>query len=136
MAILLYLPNRVFDILDIVRARLRVGPGWSFSVRATELLDLNMVGAHATVFVGLRGPGHEPRIPWPFGVETMECLEASLADSTDEHAVPGVVDDTAGLPQNRPTVSVTAHVDGQLAPWVRTEDDARAQEKLLRLTEL
>lgn len=87
-AILLYLPNRIFDILDIVRARVRVGPGWSLSARATELLDLNM-GAHATVFVGLRGPRHEPRIPWPFGVETMEGLEFSVADSTDEDAPNG-----------------------------------------------
>jgi len=87
-ALLLYLPNRVFDILDIVRARVRVGPGWTLSLRATELLDLNM-GAHATVFAGLRGPRHEPRIPWPFGVETMEGLEGSLADSTDEQRPDG-----------------------------------------------
>lgn len=87
-ALLLYLPNRLFDILDLVRARVRLGPGWTLSLRATELLDLNM-GAHATAFIGLQGPRHEPVIPWPFGIETMEGMEASLADSTDEEGPNG-----------------------------------------------
>lgn len=82
-AVLFWLPNRVFDILDLVRARVRVGPGWTISARATELLDVNM-GAHATFFVGLRGPRGYPRIPWPFGLETFSGVEVSVADGTQE----------------------------------------------------
>lgn len=81
-AILLWLPNRVFDVLDVVRARVRVGPGWTFSARATELFDINM-GAHRTIFVGLRGPRGEPIIPWPLGLETFQGVELSVVDDTD-----------------------------------------------------
>lgn len=80
--LLFWLPNRVFDVLDLVRARVRVGPGWTFSVRVTELADVNM-GAHRAFFVGLRGPRHEPMIPWPLGLERFEGVEVSVMDMTD-----------------------------------------------------
>lgn len=86
--LLLWLPNRIFDILDIARARVRVGPGWTISARATELLDVNL-GGHATFFVGLPGPRGKPRIPLPFGLETFAGVEVSVVDMTqenDEHA--------------------------------------------------
>ncbi|MFG0317270.1 MAG: hypothetical protein ACF8XB_08360 [Planctomycetota bacterium JB042] len=82
-AILLYLPNRVFDVLDIVRARARIGPGFAISARATELLDVNM-GVYKSFFVGLPGPRGEPRIPWPLGIEQLEGMEVSAADDTTE----------------------------------------------------
>ncbi len=82
--LLFWIPNRVFDVLDLVRLRVRVGPGVSVSVRATEVADVN-VGAHATVFVGLHGPRSEPQIPWPIGLETLATVEVSVADKgTDE----------------------------------------------------
>jgi hypothetical protein len=82
--LLFWIPNRVFDVLDLVRLRVRVGPGLTVSVRATEALDLN-VGAHGTVFVGLHGPRSEPQIPWPLGLETFKAAELSVADAgTDE----------------------------------------------------
>jgi hypothetical protein len=77
--LLFWLPNRVFDVLDLVRLRVRAGPGFTFGIRATELADLTM-GSHATVFVGLRGPRNEPRIPWPVGLETYAGMELSVAD--------------------------------------------------------
>lgn len=82
-AILMWLPNRVFDVLDVVRARVRVGPGWTLSARATELIDVNL-GAHTTVFAGLRGPRGAPRIPWPFGIENFAGVEVSVLDGTQE----------------------------------------------------
>jgi hypothetical protein len=82
--LLFWIPNRVFDVLDLVRLRVRVGPGVSVGVRATELVDVN-VGAHATLFVGLHGPRSEPQIPWPVGLETFAAIEMSAADvATDE----------------------------------------------------
>jgi hypothetical protein len=80
-SIVLYIPNRVFDILDIVRLRLRVGPGLSAGVSATELADV-FVGAHTSVYAGLRGSRGKPEIPWPFGIENRAGAEISIADAT------------------------------------------------------
>jgi hypothetical protein len=76
---LLYIPNRVFDLLDVVRLRLRVGPGLQFSVRATELADFR-VGTYATIFLGIPGPRREPDINWPFGMENSAGAELSIVE--------------------------------------------------------
>lgn len=67
-ALLLWIPNRIFDALDIVRARVKFGPGFGFTLRATELLDLKL-GAWEAGWIGLHGPRLEPVIPWPVGTE-------------------------------------------------------------------
>lgn len=79
--VLCYIPNRIFDALDIVRARVRIGPGYSIGARATELVDV-FLGAHSTMYVGLRGSRGKPEIPWPIGVEYNQGLEVSLIDNT------------------------------------------------------
>jgi hypothetical protein len=79
--ILLYLPNRLFDLLDVVRARVRVGPGLALDLRATEFADLYL-GAYTSVFVGLPGPRGEPEINWPFGIESLAGVEVSVADAS------------------------------------------------------
>ena len=79
--ILLYIPNRIFDVLDIVRLRLRVGPGLSAGASATELADV-FVGAHSSIYAGLRGTRGEPQIPWPFGIENRAGAEVSVVDAT------------------------------------------------------
>jgi hypothetical protein len=80
-SIVLYIPNRVFDMLDIVRLRLRVGPGLSAGVSATELADV-FVGAHTSIYAGLRGSRGKPEIPWPFGIENRAGAEVSIIDAT------------------------------------------------------
>jgi hypothetical protein len=80
-SVVLYIPNRVFDMLDIVRLRLRLGPGLSAGVSATELADV-FVGAHTSVYAGLRGSRGKPEIPWPFGIEKRAGAEVSIADAT------------------------------------------------------
>jgi len=63
-----YIPNRVFDIFDIVRAHLRLGPGFGIGGQITHA-----IGAHAdwftSVWIGLPGPRLEPALPIPFGTE-------------------------------------------------------------------
>jgi hypothetical protein len=82
--LLFWIPNRVFDVLDIVRLRVRAGPGMSLGVRATEAVDL-VIGAHATIFAGLHGPRSHPQIPWPIGLESMAGVEVSvLGGKSDE----------------------------------------------------
>lgn len=84
--VLLYIPNRIFDVLDIVRARLRVGPGFAIGARATEFADVYL-GAYASVWVGLPGPRGEPEINWPFGLESKTGAEVSVADASVEGGV-------------------------------------------------
>jgi len=38
------------------------------------------LGAHATVWAGLRGARGEAQIPWPAGLETVAGAEISVAD--------------------------------------------------------
>ncbi len=82
---LLYIPNRIFDVFDVVRARVRIGPGMGVSVRATDYVDVNL-GGYAAMYVGLPGPRGEPRISLPIGAETwagaeISVLEASTGDA-------------------------------------------------------
>ena len=81
--LLWYIPNRISDVLDIVRARVRVGPGFSIGVRATEFADL-FLGSHGSIFVGIPGPRRERSFNWPFGFDSKSGLELSVADATVE----------------------------------------------------
>lgn len=80
---LLYLPNRILDVLDIVRARIRVGPGFGFDVRATDLADF-FIGSYWTIWAGLPGPRGRMIPVVPGGVETRTGLEVSVVDATIE----------------------------------------------------
>jgi len=85
--VLLYIPNRIFDILDIVRLRVRLGPGFAVDARATELADV-FFGAYTSVFVGIPGPRGAPYINWPVGIENNVGGEISVLDgssSEDRH---------------------------------------------------
>ena len=72
--LLFYIPNRVFDVLDIVRLRARVGPGVAARVRATEGLDVGF-GSYAAVFAGLPGPRQDVELPLPVGFESYAGIE-------------------------------------------------------------
>ena len=77
--ILLYIPNRIFDLLDIVRARVRVGPGIGVGVRVTKPLQL-FVGTYTSVFAGLPGPRQDAEIPIPVGLESHNGADISLLE--------------------------------------------------------
>ncbi|MBN2107796.1 MAG: hypothetical protein JW832_10255 [Deltaproteobacteria bacterium] len=82
--ILMYLPNRIFDLMDIFRVRVRVGPGISAGVRATTPVSV-FVGFHRSVFAGLPGPRGKAKIPWPAGIENRGGAQVSVVDlSTKE----------------------------------------------------
>jgi len=76
---LLYLPNRIFDVFDLVRARVRLGLGFQIGARATKPASVS-VGAFSTIYVGLHGPRGEAKLPWPAGFETAAGLQVSVAD--------------------------------------------------------
>ncbi len=79
--LLFYIPNRVLDLFDMVRVRLRIGPGLAAGVRATEPLSV-YVGSYASVYAGLPGPRQRPWLPIPVGLETHTGVTASVADAT------------------------------------------------------
>lgn len=79
--ILLYIPNRVFDLLDIFRLRVRVGPGLDAGIRVTEPLSL-YVGGHTAIYAGLPGPRQKRTIPLPVGLESSSGARASVLDAS------------------------------------------------------
>jgi hypothetical protein len=79
--LLCYIPNRIFDVFDIVRARVRIGPGLAVGARVTKYTDIFM-GAYKSFYIGLPGPRQVPRVPWPGGIESRSGLAASVADET------------------------------------------------------
>lgn len=79
--VLLYLPNRIMDVFDIFRLRVRVGPGVAAGVRVTKVAQLYL-GTYATVFAGLPGPRLSPSIPIPAGLESYNGAAVSLAEAT------------------------------------------------------
>jgi hypothetical protein len=90
--IISYIPNRLFDLLDIVRLRVRVGPGLSAGVRATEFADV-FAGRHSTVYAGLRGSrGRGWGLPLPFGIEDHGGVEVSVVDLASDGPFAPVVD--------------------------------------------
>lgn len=82
--IALYLPNRIFDVLDIVRLRLRVGPGLSAGVCATEAAEV-FVGYHDSVYGGLPGPRGKPQIPRLLGIEKRSGTKLSVIDLSESN---------------------------------------------------
>src|SRR5512139_1771291 len=82
--LLFYIPNRIFDVFDLVRARVRVGPGLAVDARVTKYGDL-YAGGYSTLFVGIHGPRTKPRIPWPIGFEARAGIKAtSVADAATQ----------------------------------------------------
>jgi len=80
---LMYIPNRILDIFDMVRAKLRLGPGFAIGAQATSLTHV-YVGTYFTVFIGLPGPRQRKMPKLPVGVETRTGAQLSKADVTLE----------------------------------------------------
>lgn len=78
--VLMYIPNRIFDVLDIVRARVRLGPGISVGARVGSIVTV-FVGGHSTAYVGVPGPRGKPEVSLPFGLE--DNSGAALAPTKD-----------------------------------------------------
>lgn len=79
--ILLYIPNRILDVFDVLRLRVRVGPGIALGVRATKPLTLSL-GGYTSIFAGLPGPRLKPTVKLPFGIENYAGMEVSVFDGS------------------------------------------------------
>lgn len=67
-AIVMYAPNRLFDLLDIVRLRARVGPGIAVGVRVTTYAEAYL-GSYMSIYAGLPGPRGRRLPKSPLGLE-------------------------------------------------------------------
>lgn len=79
--IALFLPNRIFDVLDIVKAKVRLGPGVDIGLQITKPVSFYL-GSHTSVYLGLPGPREERFIPIPFGADSVAGASLSVLDAT------------------------------------------------------
>ena len=79
--LLFYIPNRLLDLIDRVRVRVRVGPGLAMDLRATKAADL-FIGTYGSVYAGLPGPRMRRMPVLPVGLESRTGVEVSVADAT------------------------------------------------------
>ncbi len=84
--IVAYLPNRVFDLCDIVRLRARVGSGFAAGARITRYVPF-FVGDYGALWVGLPGPRNRPSVPLPVGTESQAGVEVGpMGVGNQKHA--------------------------------------------------
>jgi hypothetical protein len=76
-----YVPNRVFDALDLVRLRARVGPGRGATLRAGDRLEM-LRGDYRTVFAGLPGPRRDRLPRLPVGLDVRHPYDPDAPDRT------------------------------------------------------
>jgi hypothetical protein len=81
--LLFYIPNRLLDLIDMVRLRGRVGPGIALNIRATDHLSF-YVGRYHSVYVGLPGPRHPEKWRSPAGLEEWRGIYFFGVDATDD----------------------------------------------------
>ncbi len=81
-ALTFYVPNRLLDLTDIVRFRVKAGPGLSAGVRATDYLSF-YAGRHRAGYVGLPGPRYPERWLRPYGWEQDRGFIFFGVDATD-----------------------------------------------------
>jgi len=94
--LLFYLPNRVADALDTVRARVRIGPGLAVSARATKIASI-FFGAYTSAYIGLPGPRGRAEFPKIAGEDSMSGAQLIVVQSTSEgKQAPGYAPDEVG----------------------------------------
>jgi hypothetical protein len=79
--VLTYVPSRLFDVVDLVRARVRVGPGIAVGGRVTRAGDAYL-GTYWTVYAGLPGPRGRVMPRLPVGLEARTGAAVSFADAS------------------------------------------------------
>ncbi|MBC2715402.1 MAG: hypothetical protein HF978_08845 [Desulfobacteraceae bacterium] len=79
--LLFYIPNRILDIFDPIRLRLRVGPGIAVGARVTKPISA-FIGGYSSIYAGLPGPRMAPIVKLPVGIENYSGMGVSFLDTT------------------------------------------------------
>lgn len=82
LRLLYYVPNRLVDLVDIFRARLRIGPGLAVGLRVTDY-GAFYIGDYNGMYLGLPGPRVPRHHRWPVGVEELRGIVIGGVDATD-----------------------------------------------------
>jgi len=80
--VLMYVPDRVFDLFDVFRFQVRAGPGWALGARITRSAPL-FLGDYRATWIGLPGPRGRPKLPLPFGIASQSGFALGPASSDD-----------------------------------------------------
>jgi hypothetical protein len=91
--IVMYIPNRVLDVFDIFRVRVRVGPGIAVGARATEIVSTEL-GFYDSLYLGLPGPRQDDTVKLPFGVEAFHGASISVLDASADFGMDPEYSDT------------------------------------------
>lgn len=81
--VLWYLPNRLLDVADIARARVRIGPGVALNAHVTKVVQAGL-GSYMTLYAGLPGPRQKRTPRLPVGVEAYSGGALSVAEASFE----------------------------------------------------
>jgi hypothetical protein len=81
-ALIWYVPNRVMDVVDIFRLRVKVGPGFGVTARLTDYAAF-YAGSQSTVYLGLPGPRYPGPLRSPVGYENQRGLVVAGVDASD-----------------------------------------------------
>lgn len=88
VSLLLYLPNRIIDIFDFVRAGVSVGPGIGIDLTATEYLNLSLM-TRASVGLGYQTLRHLPIEAASYAMIGVGPLKMSGDPGLSWHRSPG-----------------------------------------------
>ena len=82
--LLWYIPNRLCDLADLFRARVRVGPGLAANVRLTDY-GAFYAGSYSSVYLGLPGSRANMNAWSPVGFESLDGIVLFGVDATDDN---------------------------------------------------
>ena len=85
--LLFYVPNRFLDLMDMFRARVRVGPGLACSFSFTQR-GAFFGGTYNTVYAGLPGPRAPKKFVSPIGREKQKGIILMGVNATDDTDYP------------------------------------------------
>lgn len=85
--LLFYIPDRLLDLSDMFRVRLKLGPGWGATARLTDY-GAFFAGDYNTVYVGLPGPRAPEKLRSPLGREQQRGMMLAGVAATDDVAHP------------------------------------------------
>lgn len=96
--VIAYLPDRVFDLCDVVRLRARIGDGWAAGARVTRWGGV-FVGSYEALWLGVPGPRGRASLPLPIGYEGKGGVDVGPMAMSSQARAPqyGVGEVGAGL---------------------------------------